>query len=44
MREDVQAGYDEIAEDYAATGGSSASKPFLEDLEDRLENGARILR
>lgn len=44
MREDVQAGYNKVAEDYVAvTGGSSASKPFLENLEDRLENGARIL-
>ncbi|MEF8772729.1 class I SAM-dependent methyltransferase [Halodesulfurarchaeum sp.] len=44
MREDVQAGYDEIAEEYAVTTGeSSASKPFLEDLDNRLDEGARIL-
>lgn len=44
MREEVRAAYDELAAEYAdASADSPAEKPFLDDLEARLEPGARIL-
>ncbi|MFB6085637.1 MAG: class I SAM-dependent methyltransferase [Halodesulfurarchaeum sp.] len=44
MREEVRVAYDELAAEYAAASGdSTAERPFLDDLETRLDRGARIL-